>query len=438
MIYLAKYWKVPQTPLNYTLFGLFIILMPYTLSWLWYIKQTSLYWNIFFVIYALYISQRKTYTSSIIAIILMVISLGAYASIISTIAIVLLGRILMDIILEQKSVKEVFHTYLRTSINIIISIIIFKLIIVYYDHIGKIKLGSYNTDYISLEDLPQKLKIVLKTCAEIFYVSQPYISTPYKILISLPMLYVLYRIIKNRHQQIILGMLLLFAIILSGQLTNLMAKADFSYYIRINFFSQSYIWALFIAICLQSKKGIKSLYIIIISIALWMNMLSDMRYQKVHYLGFKAEMQIYTDIMTRIKQNENFVSGKQYTFVSTGPLVYRKNFYKYNNFAKSDNSIYTHSFAPEWNEASMYNFLEAKSYIKKYIGMNRKPYINNLSLPELKHIADFVLNKAQPYPHKNSVYVDDKYIFVIYDEEGLNSAKRNILARLTELENKHE
>ena len=70
--------------------------------------------------------------------------------------------------------------------------------------------------------------------------------------------------------------------------------------------------------------------------------------------------------------------------------------------------------------------------------MNRKPHINKLSLPELKHIAEFVLNKAQPYPHKNSVYVDDKYIFVIYDENGLNNAKRNIQARLKELENKHE
>ena len=327
MIYLAKYWKVPQTPLNYTLFGLFIILMPYTLSWLWYIKQTSLYWNVFFVIYALYISQRKTYTSSVIAIILMVISLGAYASIISTIAIVLLGRILMDIILEQKSIKELFHTYLRTGINIVISVIIFKLILVYYDQIGKISHDIYNTDYISLEDLPQKLKLVLKTCAEIFYVSQPYISTPHKIIISLPILYVLYRIIKNRPQQIILGMLLLFAVILSGQLTNLMAKADvFSYMIRVNFFSQPYIWALFIAICLQGKKGIQSLCIIMMSIALWLNVLSDMRYQKVHYLGFKAEMQIYTDITTRIKQNENFALGKQYTFVSTGPLVYRKFF----------------------------------------------------------------------------------------------------------------
>ncbi len=438
MIYLAKYWKVPQTPLNYTLFGLFIILMPYTLSWLWYIKQTSLYWNIFFVIYALYISQRKTYTSSIIAIILMVISLGAYASIISTIAIVLLGRILMDIILEQKSIKELFHAYLRVGINIVISVIIFKLILLYYDHAGKLKHGDYNTDYISIEDLPEKIKLVLKTCAEIFYVSQPYISTPYKILISLPMLYVLYRIIKNRPLQTILGLILIFAIILSSQITNLIAKADFSHQMRIDFFSQPYIWALFIAICLQGGKGIKSICIIIMSIALWMNILSDVRYQKVHYLGFKAEMQTYTDIMKGIKQNKNFDAKKKYILITTTNDAKRNIFYKYNNIDKNDSAVLSFSFILAGYEKSFYDFLETESYIQNNICLNRISQIENLSLPELKHIADFVLNKAQPYPHKNSVYVDDKYIFVIYDEDGLNSTKRNIQARLNELENKHE
>lgn len=438
MIYLAKYWKVPQTPLNYTLFGLFIILMPYTLSWLWYIKQTSLYWNVFFVIYALYISQRKTYTSSVIAIILMVISLGAYASIISTIAIVLLGRILMDIILEQKSIKELFHAYLRVGINIVISVIIFKLILLYYDHAGKLKHGDYNTDYISIEDLPQKLKQVLRICVEIFYISQPYISTPYKIIISLPILCVLYRIIKNRPLQTILGLILIFAIILSSQITNLMAKADFSHKMRIDFFSLPYVWGLFIVICLRGKKGIQSLSIIIMSIALWMNILSDIRYQKVHYLGFKAEIQTYTDIITRIKQNKDFDTKRKYILITTMNYAKRNIFYKYNSIDKNDTAVLSFSFILAGDEKSFYDFLEVDSYIKNNLCLNSLSHINNLSLPELKHIAEFVLNKAQPYPHKNSVYVDDKYIFVIYDEEGLNSAKRNIQARLNELENKHE
>ena len=436
-IYLAKYWKIPQTPLCYTVFGLFVILMPYTCSWLWYIKQTTLFWNIFLVILALWWSLHKSYVASVAAIVLMVFSLGAYASIISTITIVFLGRVLMDIILEKKSIKEVIHTYLRTVINIVISVMIFKLILLYYDHIGKLNHSNYNTDYISIKDLPEKLRLVLKTCVEIFYVSQPYIGTSYKVLISLPILYALYRIIKTSSPRIILGILLLFGIILSGQLTNLMAKADFSYTTRVNFFAQPYIWAIFVAICLQGKKGIQSLCIIIMSIALWMNILSDVRYQKVHYLGFKAEMQVYTDIIARIKQNEVFKHNKMYTLITTEPIALRKRFYRYNQFEKVDDTLFLSTFSPKWNEKELYDFLESESYIKNYVGMGRQPHINSIPSSDLQRIADFIFNKAQPYPHKNSVYVDDKFIYVIYDENGLRQAKQNLQRRLNELEKKN-
>lgn len=439
MIYLAKYWKVPQTSLSYTLFGLFIILMPYTLSWLWHIKQTSLFWNVFFVIYALYISQRKTYTSSVIAIILMVISLGAYASIISTIAIVLLGRILMDIILEQKSIKELFHTYLRACINIVISVVIFKLILVYYDHAGRLSHRSYNTEYISLEDLPQKLKLVLRTCIELFYVSQPDMSSNYKYLLLLSFLGAFVVLFKRKCTTIIKSVLLIVCILISSQFTNLMAKADFSYYGRINFFAQPYIYAVFLAVGLRYVNWTKSINLIIMFMALWGNIVQDIRYQKVLYLGRKAEMQVYKDVIARIKQNERFSNKKYYTIVTTEPLAYRKKFYK-NRFERSEGNA-LNPIIPNWAGDWFYNFYEANQYIYKYYHLHRNNTsysIDKLSQPELKHIADFMLNKAQPYPHKNSVYVDDKYIFVIYDEEGLNSAKRNIQARLNELENKHE
>lgn len=439
VIYLAKYWKVPQTTLCYIVFGLFIILMPYTCSWLWHIKQTSLFWNIFFVIWALCLSLRKSYLASIFAIALMVFSLGAYASIISTIAIVFLGRVLMDIVLEQKTLKEIFKTYLRTGINIVTSVIIFKLILIYYDNIGKLKHGGYNTEYITLEDLPQKIKLVLKTIIELFYISRPDISSLHKLFLILPMCCFFCVWIKNKPLKIFQSIGVFGIILISGQLTNLMAKSDFSYVTRINFFSQPYIYALFLTIGLRTKKIMKSYCLIIAGIAIWLNILSDIRWQKIYYLGFKAENQIYTDIITRIKQNDNFSERKNYAMVSTEPLAYRKYFYK--NYFTQNEWMSTGSIIPHWAPEWFYNFYEPKRYMDKSYNLNRNGanYSIDKILPsDLQRIADFILNKAQPYPHKNSVYVDDKYIYVIYDENGLNNAKRNIQARLKELENKHD
>lgn len=435
-IYLAKYWKIPQTPFCYTVFGLFVILMPYTCSWLWYIKQTTLFWNIFLVILALWWSLHKSYVASVAAIVLMVFSLGAYASIISTIAIVFLGRVLMDIVLEQKTLKEEFKTYLRTGVNILVSIVIFKLILMYYEHQGKLKHGDYNTDYITLSDMPEKIKLILQAIKEMFYLSLPFISTEWKVLVSLPGIYLLYRIIKARQWGKLWGIALLAAILLSSQLTNFMAKANFSHEVRIDFFAVPYIFAVLAVFCLRGSKLSKSFGLWVMIISVWLCALSDVRFQKAFYLGKEAEMRIYTDIVSRIKDHDNFNINKDYIFISTTTTGLRTKFYR-DKYDKGNTPLLSASINARWNEKELYDFLESESYIKNYVGMGRQPHINSISYTDLQRIADFVFNKAQPYPHKNSVYVDDKFIYVIYDENGLRQAKQNLQRRLNELEKKN-
>ena len=407
--------------------------MPYTCSWLWYIKQTTLFWNIFLVILALWWSLHKSYVASVAAIVLMVFSLGAYASIISTIAIVFLGRVLMDIVLEQKTLKEEFKTYLRTGVNILVSIVIFKLILMYYEHQGKLRHGGYNTDYITFSDMPEKIKLILQAIKEMFYLSLPFISTEWKVLASLPGIYLLYRIIKAKRWDKLWGIALLAAILLSSQLTNFMAKADFSNQGRIDFFAVPYVFAVFAVFCLRGSKLSKSFGLLVMIISVWLCALSDVRFQKAFYLGKEAEMRIYTDIVSRIKGHDNFNINKDYIFISTRSTPMRRHYVytphnKYDHWSDS-------RFIPTWNEKIFYDFYEPKSYIKK--SFNLQENISPLSESDLQRIADFVFNKAQPYPHKNSVYVDDKFIYVIYDENGLQQAKQNLQRRLNELEKKN-
>ena len=435
-IYLAKYWKIPQTPFCYTVFGLFIILMPYTCSWLYYFKQMTLLINIFFVILALCLSLHKSYVASVAAIVLMVFSLGAYASVISTIAIVFLGRVLMDIVLEQKTLKEEFKTYLRTGVNILISIVIFKLILMYYEHQGKLGHGDYNTDYIAFSDVPEKIKLVLRTIKEMFYVSLPFINTEWKVLASLPVIYLLYRIIKTKKWGKLWGVLLFAAILFSSQITNFMAKASFSHVARVDFFAIPYIFALFAVFCLRGKEIIKSSILLTMLCSVWLCALSDIRFQKVFYLGKQAEMMIYKDIISRIKGNDKFNADKKYILISTQAREMRKYFYKHKNI-RYDWSLLGASFLPQWDGRLFYNFYEAKPYLNHYKNLERDTHINSISYTDLQRIADFIFNKAQPYPHKNSVYVDDKYIYVIYDENGLRQAKQNLQRRLNELEKKN-
>ncbi len=43
-----------------------------------------------------------------------------------------------------------------------------------------------------------------------------------------------------------------------------------------------------------------------------------------------------------------------------------------------------------------------------------------------KGIHDFILYKAQPYPNRNSIYINDDTIIVVMDENFLNEIKEEI------------
>lgn len=428
MIYLVKYWKVPQNILMYVLLSLFIILMPFTLPWLYYTKQTTLFWNIFMVIYALYISEQHKWYKNLIAISLMVISLGAYASIISTIGIVFLGRCFIEYVYENKGVLNLLKTYKTTIINIIISIIVFKLILVYYDSIGALKHGDYNTDYITLSDIPQKLKTALVTIQEIFYVSHYYMGINYKILISIPL--ILTFIIIQQKKKIILGTIGIFVILLISQFTYIMAKSNMAHEVRIDFFSLPYIWALGCVMCIKAGLTMKNIAIIVMTSSIFYSTISDIRYQKINYLGYRAEMKIFDDIINRINKNENIQRNKEYTLVTIGKNTKRNIFYNNSNSKVFDGALLGFTVAAPSQEESFYNFNGQLPKINNGIAIPYGKYPTDISI--LKSISNFILNKAEAYPAKNSVYVDDKYIYVVYNENALKQVKDNLRKLLSE------
>ena len=64
---LAKYWKVKGSTFNYTLFAIFIAVMPYTLVWLYYAKDVLINLSLpFIVMSALWVSKIATKKNKLI------------------------------------------------------------------------------------------------------------------------------------------------------------------------------------------------------------------------------------------------------------------------------------------------------------------------------------------------------------------------------------
>ena len=50
LIYLANYWHIPKTVFIYTVFSLFIALMPYTLPWVYFTRHQTYFIDMFLMI----------------------------------------------------------------------------------------------------------------------------------------------------------------------------------------------------------------------------------------------------------------------------------------------------------------------------------------------------------------------------------------------------
>lgn len=420
-IYLAKYWKIPQTPITYIMFGLFVIITPYTLPWLWYTKQTTLFWNILFCVLALILSEKYSLIKSIIAISLITFNLGTYASLISTLLIMLLGRILIDIMYEEKSLKMLINSYTNSIINIVIGSVLFLIVLLWLKYTGKMGQGQANTDFISITDLKQKISYLIHI-KSIFYTATPYISSKLMFLMTLPVFGVFYIAIKKHvFLKTLIGILLLF---ICSQMTNLLAKENFNHYTRVEFFSYPFLFAAFIAGCLKYTKSVKSLTIILLTVIIYSCALSDFRFQRVNYLGKMAEMEQYQDIKARIKSNKAF-RNKEYILISVGANTKRPLFYHYNKSKGYAGDILKHGTIRNWNETEYYNFSEEKPFIKKSFLLSSKRFMPK-DIKTLTEISNFIFQKAKPYPYENSVYIDNKYIYIIYNEQGLKQAKENL------------
>ena len=421
-IFLAKYFKIPQTAICYTMFGLFTTTVPYVLPWLWYTKQTTLFWNILFCVWFLILSEKYSLIKSVAAVFLLVFNLGTYASLISTTLIIFLGRILIDILYEEKSLKSLIKDYRNTIINIFLGSIVFCIVLLSLKYLGKIGHGQANTDFISISEVPQKLKSILLCIKETFYYAKPYISKSLLFLMSLPIVATLF-IAQKKHVLIktVIGIILIF---ICSQITNFLSKQGYYHNMRVDFFSLPFVFSIFIAICLKSEKSIKSIILCLLAVLIYLNVLSDFRFQRVNYLGKLAETEQYQDIKNRIK-GSNKIKDKQYILITAGDNAKRMDFYHYNKFKGYAGDVLTHGNVRKWNEKEYYNFYENKQLIKKHFWLDNEKFIPK-DTKTLTEIADFILHKAQPYPHKNSVYVDDNYIYIIYNQKGLKRAQKNL------------
>ncbi len=418
---LARYWKLKKSTLNYILFISFFATQPYTLSWVYFtfITISCLLWT-FFAILGLHLSSyiknsNHKFLLSIISIICFYLPLGGYPPIINTFFVCLSAKITLSYLFEKQTIKELFHIHKYTILNIFIAAILFKLSLLLISHDN-----VYNLETTPISELPQKFISTIKIAFAQFFITVPFMEIGYKLtLFIMSFIAILGTIFtpKNIKDKCFILFLIVTTIWLTSLTTFLVVPAT-QYVSRIDFFGFGFLYTFFLLLLLNLQPKIFESIAILLGITLiCFNILNDIYAQKVWKQGFDAEFQILDSVVEKIESHPNFNKNKTYRFYQAGDISLRPSFYN-GNFKQDDVFLHSLPYLAMWQGDNLVQFYSPFNYIK------HPSYIFPSDItPE---VYDFIINKATPWPHENSIIITDNIIIVIYNYYGLNELKYKV------------
>ena len=418
---LAKYWNIPKSATSYALFIIFFATEPYTLSWLYFtfITISCLLW-VFIAIFGLYLSEKipnsnQKLVSSVFSTICFYVTLGGYPPIINTFFVCLAGRLTIAYLFENKEIKPLFHTYKYTLINIAIAAVLFKLTLklVNPDNV-------YNLETTPLPDIPSKFFETIKISLNQFTLTLPFMEKGYRILLLLLTItafsgaIIKAQNIKNR----LITILLLSATVWTAAFTTFISVPHTEYVARIDFYGLAFVYAFALALLLKYKLPLaKSLCFVFMLLLIPLNTLNDYRALKIWQQGFDAEFQILEQISERIENHPKFNPNKKYRFYQIGDISLRPKYYN-EKFEKGEPFLLDLPYLAMWQGDYLLEFYSPFSYIDHTSSLTPEDITTD--------IYYFIMYQAKPWPHSDSILINDKIMLVIYNQAGLDEFRNKI------------
>ena len=418
---LAKYWNIPKSCLNYVLFITFFATLPYALSWLYFtfITISCLMW-VFFAILGLYLSVYVAKSSHKIILILIsalcfYLPLGGYPPVINTITVALMAKICFTYLFENKRLTDIIKTYQYTVYAVLIAAFATKLTLklVQPDNV-------YNLEMMPFTEIPQKLISIIQISLKQFVLSQPFMEIGYKIItLTLVLTAVIGALFKaNNTLKRLITLTLIILTVLAAATTTFLVIPHTEYVARIDFYGVAFVYSFALALLLKFKLPLaKSLALIFMFILIPFNLLNDYRAQKIWQQGQTAEFQILDRLVERIENHPNFDTTRKYHFRQLGDISMRPHYYT-QEFAYDEPFLLALPYLAMWQGNRLMDFFSPYEYIDK-----QTPLLPSDITPEL---YQFMMTIARPWPDKNSIYVGDNAIIVIFSENELNEFRKMI------------
>lgn len=427
-IFLVKYWKLPVTLFNIFALSVFLLLYPQLSSVIYFLHLSYAYLLApLLIIIALILSEKKNYAASVFSVALLVFAIGDYNVCINTLAVIFIGKMLLEYA-NGSSFWALFKKYFRTISIICLSCILYFLIIQYLKYTG-VFAEKYNTALLASDRILPRIFTVFVDSFKHFYTTYPFLDLKYCIVLSLlfvPMFALVIRgSIRKKSLQFLLGQLFLFtAIVFCSNIIHCVTDTYVLFYTYVTYFSLPYVYTCVIAYILNShllwSKNV--LFLLLIPIC-YFSIIRDFECQKYWKIGLDGDKQIISRLVDRIEQQDNFLYDTRYNLIFIGYYTPFNSHYFQSPQYDQDNAVVNGNFFP------------AKSLWAVIALMPRAKWFNSAFLIETATPADKIqksfsdvpmdyIISLKPWPHKNSVLVYEDKIIVCWRADELEYLKK--------------
>ena len=384
---------------------------------------------------SLSLSRSATpYTLCFLSIICIHWAIASFQSFIDTALILLCGGIIAIMLDEKCSPKTALYKSRFIVISVALSAVSYKIALDILKKSGKV-IEFYNNQITPLSDLPEHIILAIKlgfgNLVNYNVAFMPISMTILFTLFLVAFLVFLWQTNLNKSTKLSI-LILLCGAILASQMHIILSKTITSDP-RVQYYGLMFLRVLFVALAfkvcidfIRAQKLAQNLLFILSTILIWFCIVQDLYAQKLQKLSNDAELKLVNRVIDRIEQNENFNPNKQYCGIWIGDLPNFRERYFGKRKETGNELISTISIV---SESGIFDKFMSSTVFKQCGFVSPQQHKKQFeSIISYLHKAG-ILDKLEPFPHKDSVVVFEDIIVFVASKGNLDEIRASVKAQ---------
>lgn len=393
-------------------------------------------------------SYHKPYALCLLSILCIHWGIASYQPFIDTALILLCGGIIAIIIDNKGDLKLSFYKSRFLIISVAFAAISYKIVLDILKRIGTTQ-EIYNNTLTPLLEMPERMLFLIKTAFSNLITYQ-YAFMPLSItyiFLAFLIILVSFIVALSLNIKAKISIFTLFVLSLFATLTHIALSKTLVNSAILDFYGLLFWRVLVVALVLKisfefvkSGQMFRNVVFVLGVILLWICVVCDLHAQRMQKLAFDTHTNIINRVVAKIEENENFNYDNKYFFIMFGDITNMRHRYgkpyfdilPQDRIAGSGRGLGGYgTLVPTWSPLEAFEFYMPKSIGKGSFGEDNFGNIVESSsqsktfssLISRLHKAG-ILDKLEPFPHKDSVVVFEDIIVFVASKGNLDEIRQ--------------